>query len=90
MSDERLDAKFAALTAGPLGEARSWRLLAALRGIDDAEDLSEVAALLSPELAPAPNRGWRGLLVDEGEVDAELDDERDDGAGDQDAGEDRR
>ena len=48
MSDERLDAKFAALTAGPLGEARSRRLLAALRGIDDAENVGEVAALLSP------------------------------------------
>ncbi len=48
MSDERLDAKFAALTAGPLGEARSQRLLAALRGIDEADGVGESAALLSP------------------------------------------
>ena len=48
MSDERLDAKFAALTAGVLGDARSQRLLAALRSIDGADGVEEAAALLRP------------------------------------------
>ena len=48
MSDERLDAKFAALTAGVLGESQSQRLLAALRSIDEADGVEEAAALLRP------------------------------------------
>ena len=49
MSDDALDAKFAALTGGVLGEARSRRLLDALRSIDEAHSVEEAAALLRPE-----------------------------------------
>lgn len=49
MSDERLDSKFAALTGNVLGQAKSHRLLDALRSIDDADTVEETAALLSPE-----------------------------------------
>ena len=49
MSDDRLDAKFAALTGGVLGEARSRHLLDALRSIDEAGSVEEAAALLRPE-----------------------------------------
>ncbi len=49
MSDDRLDAKFAALTGGVLGEARSRRLLDTLRSIDAAGSVGEAAALLRPD-----------------------------------------
>ena len=49
MSDDALDAKFAALTGAVLGKARSRHLLDALRSIDEADNIEEAAALLRPE-----------------------------------------